>query len=248
MDVKALGEQTAPAAGTTPAQGSPPADAAPAVESKPTRPEWLPESYFDAEKGAIKDEDFGKHYAELATGAKAEQERIAAYPQKLEDLKFELPADLKLPEGMKLDESNPTFQAFRQFAFEKKLDPAVGSQLLGMYVKEQATNVEAINKRVGEEMQKLGANGAARISSLRTFLDSKVGPELSKSVMAGVFTADQVNGMEKLMLAMSNGGTAVAPGTAREAPKNEISDEEYEAMSPRQKLEYARSKPGANRS
>lgn len=217
MDVKALGEQ-APAADSNPltTQGSPPVGGAPNVASQTTRPEWLPEPYFDAEKSEIKFDDFGKHYAELATGAKAEQDRIAAYPQKLEDLKFELPADLKLPEGMKLDESNATFQAFKQFAFDKKMDPAEGSKLVGMYVQEQARQADAINKRVSEEQTKLGANAAARITALSTGLDAHIGPALTKQVMAGVFTADQVTGMEKLLLAVSNGGTVSPPANGRD--------------------------------
>lgn len=227
-------QQTQPAAGDTAAQGDG------SQSQKPARPEWLPEDYFDADKGAIKLDDFGKHYGEIATGAKAEVERLAAYPKKIEDLKFELPADLKLPEGVKFDDTNPQFQAFRNFVFEKKLDPAIGTEVLGMYVREKAGEVDAINKRVDQELAKLGDNGAARIESLRTFFTGKVGADLAKSVMAGIFTEPQVKAMEKIMLAMSNQNTQEPHGGNRDEVNTEISDEDYAKLSPTEKLNLAR--------
>ncbi len=247
MEVRDLGTQaTAGKDGQQPDPGATGTDdaarAAAAASEKPTRPEWLPESYFDAEKSAIKLDDFGKHYGELATASKAEAERIAAYPAKVEDLKFTLPADLKLPEGMTLDDKNPQYQAFRNFVFDKKIDPAVGSEMLGMYVRQQVADVDAINKRVDEELGKLGVNGPARITALRTFFDGLVGNDLSKSLMAGLFTEPQVRAMEKVMLALSNQGTQRLNGGSRDDKPEGVTDEEYEAMSPRQRLEYARSK------
>lgn len=44
------------------------AESAPAVEKpadKPTKPEWVPEKFWDAEKGAVKAEEMAKSYSEL---------------------------------------------------------------------------------------------------------------------------------------------------------------------------------------
>lgn len=185
-------------------------------QAKLSRPEWLPENYFDAEKGAIKLEDFGKHYGELAGAAKTEADRLAAYPSKVEELKFDLPAELKLPEGLKIDDSNPTFVGFRKFIFDNRIDPKVGSQMLGMYAAERASEVDAINKRIDKEREQLGPNHAQRVAALRSFLDAKIGQPLSKAVMSGVFLAAHVEGMEKLMLAMSNQDTQNPPGGQRD--------------------------------
>ena len=82
------------------------------------------------------------------------------------------------------------------------------------------------------------------MTELKDGVKESAGPAADKLV-----NTDQVTAMEKVMLAMSDGGTKGAPGTARDPAKQEISDEDYEKMSPREQLEYARTaKQGANRS
>lgn len=249
MDVKDLGsatDQGQQQAQTQQQQAQKPAadTAAPDAGSpqKAARPEWLPETYFDGESGQIKLDDFGKHYGELAGAAKAETDRLAAYPQKVDDIKFTLPTDLELPEGVSFDEKNPQFSAFRQFIFDKKIDPAVGNEMLGMYAREKVGEVNAINARVKEEIGKLGDNGPARITALRQFWTGIVGEKMAAAVMSSVFTADVLGAHEKVMLALSNQNTQDPPGGTRDESTGELSDEEYEAMTPRQRIDYARSK------
>ncbi len=245
LEAKTLGQDTQQQAQASTGQQQEVSDsnAAPAVASQTaSRPEWLPESYFDAEKGETKWDDFGKHYSEIAAAHKAEADRLAAFPQKIEDLEIPLPEGAKLPEGVKLDANDPTFSAFRQFVFDKKIDPAVAGELLGMEVKSRLSEVEMINKRVDEEAAKLGPNSSARITAVRTAFEGRFGKPVGEAIMSGVFRADQVQALEKVVLALSNGTAGDVSGGQREQKSEEISDEDYAKMSPRERLEYARTK------
>lgn len=220
LDVNALGSQldTVPA-GHQAQQGA--AAAASGVSdqtAKSARPDWLPESYFDSAVGSIKLDDFGKHYSEMAAAHKVAADRLAAYPQKVEDLRIEpvLGEGEKLPDGVTFDDKNPLFVGFRQFVFDNKLDQKAAGQMLGMYAKAQMADVEAINERVKQEDRKLGANGPARIAAVRTALEGKIGKDLAGAVMSGVFRADQVQALEKIVLALANGGTADISGGMRD--------------------------------
>lgn len=242
MEVQNLGEISQSAAQTQGASPQGGGNAAPAGGSQetPTRPEWLGESYWDAEKGTIKFDEFGKHYGEVFATYKAHTDRLASYPQKIEDLKIELPEGLNLPEGYALDDSNPAYAEARKLVFENKIDPAVASQMIGLHVKERLAEVQKINERIAEENAKLGANAAARVGAVTDALKGVVGEEHASALMSGIYTAAQVEALEKIVLKLANGNTAGVTGGQREADNGEISDEEYEKMTPAQKLAYAR--------
>lgn len=219
LEVNALGTQSDTAVTETPPAADTAAAASAVSETqKAIRPEWLGEEYFDGDTGQIKFDDFGKHYGELLAKHKSEAERLAAYPQKVEDLTIEpvLGEGEKLPDGVTFDASNPLYAGFRQFVFDNKLDPKLAGTMLGMYAKSQVADVAAINARVDEESRKLGANGPARITAVQTALEGHIGKDLAGAVMAGVFRADQVQALEKVVLALANGGSANLSGNGHE--------------------------------
>src|SRR5581483_1063164 len=88
----------------------------------PSRPDWLPEAFFDAASGP-KWDDFGKHFSEVATRDAAEQVRRNALPQKPEDVKIELPKEFQVPQGVefKLDPSKPEFAKLQAAAHKHGL-------------------------------------------------------------------------------------------------------------------------------
>jgi hypothetical protein len=187
---------------------------------KPTRPEWLPESHWDPEGSTIKP-TFGEHYNELATFRQAETDRLAKVPKTAAEYKLELSPDLQLPEGvtredLAIDENNPRLQAFREKLFSRKADPELANELYGLYVQEQAEQVAVINKRIGEEQQKLGGNFGERVAALGTFFEGRVGKDLAAAVMKGIFTADQVKALEQVAAQFSNQGAARIPAKGAE--------------------------------
>lgn len=76
----AAGPKDAELAAKFEAGAKPPVDPAAAGE-KPTKPEWMPEKFWDAEKGAVKTEELAKSYGELekkASGKKTAEPAKAA--------------------------------------------------------------------------------------------------------------------------------------------------------------------------
>lgn len=158
------------------APGSPPANALPA-SSPPaaTKPEWLDAAHWDDKAGAIKVEDFGKHYAEVTAAAKTLAERTAGVP-KDGDYKAELPADFKPPEGVtiKFDDKDPIrgpiLAEARALAREIGVDQPTFSKLLGLQAKlevaQHTAAVAAETARVAEETKKLGEKAKERTDAV----------------------------------------------------------------------------------
>lgn len=190
---------------------------------KPTKPEWLSDNHWDPDAGTIK-EDFGAHYNELATFRQAETDRLAKIPQAPEGYEFAIPEDIQLPAGVTREQlavakDDPEFKSLQKTLFEAKVDPEVGQKIYGLYVKKQVEEVQKINARVGEEQKKLGPNYAERVGALGNFFEARIGKELAADVLKGIFTANQVMGMEKLVALFANQGAA--PMSAKGAEKGE---------------------------
>lgn len=210
----------------TPPAVTPPA----AAPTPPARPEAIPEAYWDATAGAIKMDDFGKHYAELATFHQTETERRKAIPEKPEDYKLALPEDFKIPDGValkpddiKFDEKDPRVPALRQLAKEVGLDQAAVSKLLALDVQAKiAEHVQAVAYEA-EQTKLLGDKAGERKSAVGNWLkgmhDRK---ELSdaefKSVIGSVTDAAHVTAFEKIIAKMSGsvpGNIATPPPPAQ---------------------------------
>lgn len=163
-----LPEQTTPA--PDPATAAPAGDVAAAPA--PARPEWLPEAHWDGEKGSIKLDDFGKHYAEVAKVYGEHQARVAALPKDPAGYKLELPAEFKAPEGaqIKFDESDPRVAPLRELALKYELPQQAVSELLAIDAQNVIADAVAEQARVAEEMKKLGDKASERLSALQTAL------------------------------------------------------------------------------
>lgn len=211
-----------PAAPTAPsAASSPPNQPDPANPPAPAaRPENVPEQFWDAEKNSLKTDDLLKAYVPLAEKAKAEAERLAAYPKTAAELKLEIPAGA-LGEGVKveLDPSNPLVAPARDLIFNKKLDPALLGDLAAIYVKQQLAEQKHFEEMRGAEMKKLGDNAGARIDAVKQFI-TKFGGEGAEAVSEHIFTAKQYGVFENLMKAFSSQGAA--PANASPNPPTQL--------------------------
>lgn len=208
------------------------------------RPENIPEQFWDTEKGSLKSEDLLAAYSPLAEKAKAEEERLAAYPKAAADIPLDIPAGA-LGDGVKveLDPNNPLIGPARDLIFQKKLDPALLGELAGIVVKQQLAENAHFETRKAEENQKLGPNYVARIDAVDRGIAALVGPEHAKALALGRFTAKQVEAFEAVLNAVTSQGTQPRPVNPRESQNpnpNGISDEAYDKLSPKEKLEYAR--------
>ena len=168
-----------PAAPAAPAAATPPGGAPPAAgtppPAAPTRPEWLPEAHWDPQASAIKLDDFGKHYGELATFHKAQTEAQAALAaRKPEDIKIEvkLPDTVKVPDGMelKVDEKDPRVVQVRALAQQHQLPQEAVNALVAFDAMEKIATHNAEQARIAEADKSLGANATERKSAIGGWL------------------------------------------------------------------------------
>ena len=188
----------------------------------PTRPEWVPESYFDPQVG-IKPE-FGTHYAEVANFHKTHTEQQAALAaRKPEDIKFELklPEGVKAPEGveLKINPDDPRIPILRDLALKNGWTQDQVNDLVALDAQQVIASHAAEQTRLTAEKQKLGANADDRIKAVASAV--KTLPGISADELAEVqiltATASGVSFLERL-LAKANGAVPGAGGHQPQTP------------------------------
>jgi hypothetical protein len=197
---------------------SPAPDApAPTVASAPkVRPEGLPESFWDKDKGEIKLQDFAKSYEELRQ-AKAEIDaRKAQVPAQPDLYKPELPKDLKIPAGMEVKTDDPLYIAVRQMAHEEGWTQGQFSRAIGEYAKIEVAKHEALQAAVKQRDEALGANGPQRVDALNKRFVAAFGDDVGKQFSQTLFTPGIISGFEKVFEALSRQGVQKFSGLGRE--------------------------------
>src|SRR4029077_15109204 len=97
--------------------GAPPAPTA--ALPRASRPEGVPENFWDNDKGELKTGDWARSYEELRSFKAAEDARKALVPAQPDLYKPDLPKDLKLPVEMEIKTSDPLYLAVRDMAHAK---------------------------------------------------------------------------------------------------------------------------------
>lgn len=250
---------TAPSPNPTPAQATAPvatpgASAAPpaAQPSDPqpkaeiTRPEGIPDEYWDAEKG-VKHADMLARLNELSA-FKAERDSMTAQvPENADGYEpvlpkdFALPESIKVPEGfeIKIDADDPRVQMAREFAHSMGMNQEGFSKLLAMGVNADAAAEMQFQERIAKEAEALGSRSKERINAVTDWLHAKLGDELGKSLSDVLVKADQVKAFEALM-GIARKDPPGVPGGGRDTKPIELSDEEYSKLSPAEQINYSR--------
>lgn len=219
-----MSDPATPTTPSTPPQ-TPPATP-PAASSAPpaaTRPEWLPETHWDAATSAIKP-DFGTHYAELTNFHKTTTEaQQALAARKPEDIKFEimLPETVKVPDGMqlKIDDKDPRVPVLRDLAVKHGLSQDVITSLVALDAQMQIEGHAAEQSRIAAEDQKLGANAKDRKAAVGNWLKglkdrNEITAEEYEAVRVYAVDAASVSAFEKIIAKAA--GTV--PGTTPAPP------------------------------
>lgn len=188
------------------------------------RPDYVPETFWDPATNSVKPE-FTTHYTELTTAKAALDARIAARPEKPEAY------ELKFPEGftpelpIKFDETDPRLAPLRTMAHQLNLSQAEFGELLKIEASRTIAETKAYNEAVAAETKKLGANGTARVTAIKTWLTGALGPEAANDLLGNdntgglvVFSEAAINHLEKLQLAMSTGGASTYTNGGRTTP------------------------------
>jgi hypothetical protein len=189
-----------------PAAASAPTPASPAGTETPTRPEGLPDNYWDGEKNAIKTDDLVKRFNELSTKDAADAVRKNSLPANADAYKIELPKEFVMPVGVefKFDEKAPELAQARAMAHAKGWTQQDFSEALGIFAAAKVAEQATINTARTAEVGKLGANGPARVDAVTQFMDAQ-GLGVLKSTLV---TAAQVQAWEAHITKLTSQGTA----------------------------------------
>jgi hypothetical protein len=197
----------------------------------------LPETFADPTA-------FRAGYDELAAFKASQDVRRSTLPPSPNDYKAELPADFKIPDGIKYEfnGSDPLLAQAQAVAHEAGLSQEQFSKLLALYAGGQVSSQQQIQTARNAEIQKLGATGPSRIDALTTFFRAYLGEADGNAVMARAFTAADVQRLEKLVGKITSQGGAPFRGNGREPPSESgrLSAEQIAKLTPAQRLDYSR--------
>jgi hypothetical protein len=201
-----------------------------------TRPDGLPDQYWDEAKG-VQFEPLIQQFNEL-TAVKAERDLAAAKrPAKPDDYKAELGADFKIPDELKtlkfevegadgkrqqvelgamplaqlVDQSDPRIAALRGLAHESGWDQDTYSKVLGLGILHELQEAQKLNAFTAEQIAKLGANGPARIDALqgwfKAMMPGKAGESIYQRAMMYA-SSDEIAALENFVKKYSSQGGA----------------------------------------
>jgi hypothetical protein len=176
----------------------------------PSRPDGLPESFWDPAAGKFKAEPFNEILARDA----ARQSELLTRPKSVDEYKVEPSKEFKAPEGVEfsLDQANPQVANLKAWALRNGVPQAELSSLVDIYGGLVAAEKQTYKAGFDAEVAKLGTAGPARMDAAKTFLDAKGYGALGKVL----FTAESVVAIEKLMADMRGQGASTYTGNGRD--------------------------------
>lgn len=209
-------------------------------EQKPVRPDYIPENFWDADKG-FKADDLNALVA-----LKAEQDsRAASVPASKDEYKVALPAEFKI-EGLEIkegesliDETDPRISFARDFAHSQGFTQPQFEGLIALGVQMDFAEQNSLNEAFKAQAEALGGKGKERVEAVTNWLGAKLGGEAAAALAPMIMTAKQVQAFERIMQ-LNRGAVPGNPGAGRDTGKADISDEEYAKMSSTEKINYAR--------
>lgn len=225
-------------------QSQPAAAPAPASQTQTTeaagpgeRPGWLPETFWDAEKG-LKSDDWAKHVETLTQTAAKAAERMAGVPDKAEGYELKLPEGVKLPDGIELNAKDPRLIAGREMALKYGIPQEGFEQFAAMIATNDATMIEQTIKAADEQFQaataeslkQLGPQSEARVAAVRDGLVARLGAEQG-AVLGKLLMGKEI--VEAFEAVLKSGTSFNASGRTGEPEPGKI--EGYEKMSFRER-------------
>lgn len=205
-----------------------------------TRPADLPEAFWDAEKNTVNTAKIN----EIVVRDAANESRRLALPQKPDDVKLDLPADFKLPTGVdfKFDPTKPEYNKFRELVVAEGLSQSTATKLTGLFAEIMVGDQASMQAFEAAEITKLGANGPARATAVKTAMTALIGEGLSAHLQVMTRTAGGVQALEAIVAKFSSQGVATLSLGGREPPQpaGKVNDEQWNKMSAAERLNYTR--------
>lgn len=199
-----------------------------------SRPDYLPEAFWDGAKGEPKGAEFKDHLGALEKFKAEIEMKRGAVPQKPEAYKLVSPDDVKLPAGYEPNEKDPKFIGLQKIAHEE----GWSQETVNRIVKLEAESLVSFDAKVKTDIlardKALGENGAARVAALSKFIDSNwPDPKEATQIKATMWTPAIVKHFELFQKMLSSQGAHSFSGTGR--ADNEAQDNKpagWDKMSP----------------
>lgn len=205
-------------AGAAPEKETVPAkEAEKAAMTAPVRPDWLPETHWDATAGfkadAIK-ADYDRLNQLAAFKAEADI-RLQGVPEKPDGYKIALDG-FEAPEGVSvaIDENHPMAGPAKSFAHKWQLPQEAMNELVKMQAGYVVETAKSFNEEMKAERVKLGDKADARIAAVETALVGRLG-ETGKALSGLLVSAAAVEGFEALLRTTAAAGPGVVNGSAK---------------------------------
>jgi hypothetical protein len=149
--------------------------------------------------------------------------------------KIELPADVKVPEGMEINvgPEHPMAKPVMEWAKKHNATQSMVNELVAIQASAEIARATQFKADIAAEKAKLGDDGQARIDAVKTALIGRLG-ERAAPLINGMITAEQVESYAALL--RSTIASAPIPGAGNAGKPD------YAAMSPIEKLHYSHEK------
>lgn len=245
-----MSDQTSQSSQTTTEQsaqaGAGAQDAAGNQAQTPTRPEGLPDRFWDVAKG-IKTDELAKFAAETEAAKAAVPAEPGAYKAVVPGLEALAKASGIAPEALTLDEQSPTLKAYRDFAHkngftQEQFDAGLGIYAQAYFAEHGASKaaIDAENAKAFEAEKAKLPNFDTRIKAAATWLTSVLGDK-APAFAEGLTRAEQIEAIETLQKVFSGQGVKTAPagGGTVEDP-NKLTREQADKMTPVELLNWQR--------
>lgn len=213
-------------------------------QARPPRPDWAPESHWDAEKGALKD-TYAPYAKERDIFWATEQSRLATLPG-VDQLEAKLPQDFQVPQGLefKIDGNDPILHQLKQLVDDvsrgKVWGQAALERALAIHAGREIGSQQTLKGARDAEVAKLGPAGSARVTAIQEFQRATAGDDLAKHLDGGILTAKMVEGWEKILAAFRNQGAGSFSGSHRQSDEPaRASPEQYAKMTYSERMAYA---------
>ena len=174
-----------------------------------SRPEYVPEKYWNGERGETNIEALAKGYNEIASAFGKKQETLESevseklkaqlregVPETAEGYEF-TPSEGLIPEGVefKLNKENPQMKEFGTLAHEIGLTPEQYNKVVGLYVQ----NELALMPNKSAEVQKLGENGQARVERVDMWSKANLSETSYNALVGQAISGEFIIAMEELI-------------------------------------------------
>ena len=193
-----------------------------AVADMITRPENVPEKFWNAETKTTNNEAVLESYNQLSS-------KFGAFTGAPESYEFSLSEQLT-ENGVELSSDDPLIASFTELAKEANMSGEMANSLVNMFVESQYANSlqseEAQTAQVAEEMGKLGDNAQQRINNIDNWARANLTPEQVDGLSEAATSAAGVQAIEALIAKSKN-----APMQTTEVnPVSQINLQELQAL------------------